>query len=296
LPYSILSTLELQPRDAASVYVEKPGRLVAVHVKPGQEVRRGDLLATLVNPELDLQIAQKIADRDNLETRLVHLERVRFTNRLAADTIPEVRNALESRRNELARLEMQRQQLNLVAPCDGTVLLPPTTTRIERPDAPLPTWDRTPLDPKNLNAFLDDKVLFCQIGDPEKLEAVLVIDQDDAPFVRKGLRTDVKLDELPYKTFEGKTAENPSQENLKVASRRLSNRSQGELATKTDPKTGIEAPMSTSYQTRVPIDDTAGELLVGLRGRARVHMDRDHWQTLGQRLWRLAIRTFNFKL
>ncbi len=54
LPHSVMATLEVQPRDAAQVWVDVPGggKLVAVYVKPGQRVTTGQPLALLENVEL----------------------------------------------------------------------------------------------------------------------------------------------------------------------------------------------------------------------------------------------------
>ena len=67
----------------------------------------------------------------------------------------------------------------------------------------------------------------------------------------------------------------------------------GDLASKTDPTTGIEHPQSTSYEARVPLDDKDGLLRLGMRGRGKIHVQ---WVSLGSRLWRFVIHTFNFKL
>lgn len=147
------------------------------------------------------------------------------------------------------------------------------------------------MDPKNLGCYLEESVLFCQVGDLEKMEAMLVIDQADIDFVREGQEVEIKLDELPHDVLHGRIAE-IAPDALKISPRRLSTKAGGELATKTDPA-GVERPMSTSYQARVYLDDPEGLLGLGLRGRAKIHAD---WQTVGRRLWRLATRTFNFKL
>lgn len=295
-PYSVLATLELQARDAQSIYVDVPGRMVEVYVRPGDRVEAGQMLAKLVNPDLDLKIAQAVHQRDALEAQRDSLRRRRYDNAVAAATLPETEEALRAKQKQLRELEEEYQNLILRAPVAGTVLSPPTMQRKDDPEGPLPAWEGTPLQPKNIDAWLEEGTLFCQIGDPARMEAILVLDQADVPFVRKGQWTEIKLDELPHETLEGYLAELPSQENLKAVSRRLSAKSAGELATKTDEKSGVEKPLSTSYQTRVPLDNPSDLLLLGLRGRAKVHMDFELWQTLGQRAWRLATQTFNFKL
>ena len=198
-----------------------------------------------------------------------------------------------------------RRRLRLTAPVAGTVLPPPwTAERPEDPEGGLSSWSGTPLEPENRGAHLDDTVLFCQIGDPKKLEAIVVVDQGDIQFVhgdardangetvpQSGSRVDIKLDELPGETLHGNISE-VSPSDLKVSSRRLSNKGGGTLATKTD-ASGAERPLSTSYQARVSIDDPDGLLRLGLRGQARIHSDGG--QTLWQRAW-LLTQAFSFKL
>ena len=43
--------------------------------------------------------------------------------------------------------------------------------------------------------------MFCQVGDPAKWEANIVVDQDDIEFVRIDQSVAIKLDELPFRTF-----------------------------------------------------------------------------------------------
>jgi putative peptide zinc metalloprotease protein len=158
----------------------------------------------------------------------------------------------------------------------------------------LPAWSGIPLDPRNVGAHLEEGTLVCKVGDPDQLEAVLVIDQADIGLVKTGQRVQVKFDQLPHDVFEG-TIEEISQQNLKVASRRLAGKAGGELATKTDPS-GVERPMNPSYQARVPLDDPEGLLRVGLRGQAKIYMHFEGWQTIAGRVWRYLTNTFHFRL
>ena len=156
----------------------------------------------------------------------------------------------------------------------------------------MPAWSGSPLEKENLGAFLQENVLFCQVGDPRKLEAVVVIDQADRNLVRADQRVDIKINELPHDTFTSKVAE-IAEEEMKNSPQRLSNKAGGELATKTDPHNGVERPVSTSYHARVPLDDDTGLVCLGLRGTARIQTD---WIPLGTRFWRFLSHTFNFKL
>jgi len=127
------------------------------------------------------------------------------------------------------------------------------------------------------------------------MEAILVIDQADIEFVQPGQLVRLKLDELPWRTLRG-TIEDVAKREVEAASPRLAGKAGGELATKTDPRTGVEKPISTVYQARVPLVNDENLLIPGLRGRAKIHVDRQHWLTIGQRVWRFVTRTFNFRL
>jgi putative peptide zinc metalloprotease protein len=318
LPYSVLATVEVQARDAESVYVDVPGMLKRVAIRPGDRLEKDDLLAELERPELKLVMSKLESSVRETETRLATLDRFRSGEPQAGAEAPALRASLAARKKELADRREEEKRLRILAPAAGTVLPPPWTPKQEDPEGTLPGWTGTPLEPRNLGAMLDDKVLLCQIGDPRRLEAILVIDQADIRFVRArqferdaegrlvrdengepvvvrpGQRVDLQLDVLPFDPISGEVLE-VSHANLKVASRRLSSKSGSDLATKTDPS-GAERPLSPSYQARVVLDDPEGVLRLGLRGRAKIYMDSDEWQTLGQRFWRLVVRTFNFKM
>lgn len=156
-------------------------------------------------------------------------------------------------------------------------------------DGELQKWSGNPLQKKNLGAHLTG-VLYCQVGDPHKWEAELVVDQDDVDFVHDNQTVSILLDEIPYRTFTSTITEIGPE--LKVTPRQLSSKSGGDLMSKSD-ETGQERPLNTSYRARAPIDDPDAKLVQGLRGTAKVYGD---WQPLGKRVWRYLIRTFNFKL
>lgn len=295
LPYHVMASLEVQARDPGTVYVDEPGQLDQLRVRPRQQVAEGDVLAELASVDLDIDIAKLEAELKQYDVELSALVRRSIQDPQARARIPEITKSLESAKKQLDEKLVDKKKLTLVAPVAGTVLPPPWTPRHDDPEGPLPSWSGTPLDRENAGAFLEEGVLFCQIGDPKHLEAILIVDQADIEFVRKGQQVKLKIDSRPHDTMRG-LIEEVSQSDMKIASRRMSTKSQGELATTTDPVTGIERPQSTSYQAKVPLDDPEGLLQIGLRGRAKVYMDRPHWQTLGQRVWRLITRTFNFRM
>ena len=77
LPHSVMATLEVQPRDAAQVWVDVPGggQLVAVYVKPGQQVHKNQPLALLKNLDLALEIEKLRGEQKHYAAQLDHLGR-----------------------------------------------------------------------------------------------------------------------------------------------------------------------------------------------------------------------------
>jgi putative peptide zinc metalloprotease protein len=146
-------------------------------------------------------------------------------------------------------------------------------------------------DEKNRGATLNAGDLFCQIGDPEDLEAVLIIDQGDVEFVKEGDSVQIKLDAYPDTTLESEIEEIAKIE-MEATPPGVTVAAGGDLATRTDP-TGRQRPLSTSYQARAPLDQPGDPMWIGMRGRAKVHTG---WQTLASRLWRYMAKTFYFQL
>jgi putative peptide zinc metalloprotease protein len=291
LPHRVWATLEIQARDAQGVYVDVPGTLEEIGVRPGDPVRPGQTLARLASVDVELAIAELAAQRDEQALQLENLRRQKFRDKASAAQAPQVEESLRATEEQLRRRRTDLARLALAAPAAGTVLAPPSVPRRPPADGRLAAWSGTPLEERNLGAYLPQGTLLCQIGDQARLQANLVIDQADIEFVREGQAVELKLDQLPHESLAGTIAE-IARLDLKIAPRRLSNKAGGDVATRTD-EAGQERLQSASYQAQVPLDNTQGLLRVGLTGQAKVHAG---WQTLGQRLARYLARTFHFKL
>jgi hypothetical protein len=260
-------------------------------VKPWQKVRAGDQLGLLVNPDLDLEIAELKAqlDEQKAEAETLSAELFHTRSETAARELPEIKRAIQSFEEQLAQKREDRGRLRLVARSDGTVLPPRNVQEEKSSRGKLQTWSGSLLDAENLGAYIGG-ALFCQIGDPRQWEASLVIDQDSIEFVHENQEVAIKLDGMPGRTFYS-TIEEIGPE-MEFASRQMSSSGGGDLMSKSD-GTGTERPINTSYQARAPIADPDGQLIEGLRGRAKVHAQ---WQPIGRRFWRYLMRTFNFTL
>jgi putative peptide zinc metalloprotease protein len=293
LPHREYCTLQIEPHDAASVRVVVPGRVEEIHVKPGQYVEAGTLLLRLSNPDLELTIAEIEGRLAVYRTQADGLTRQSFSDDTAALQLASVRENIAAADEALRQKQIDQSRLDILAPVAGVVMPPPEEPRKPvNADGQLPRWSGTPLEERNLGAYLDQSTQICMIGDPANMQADLVLDQSQVDFVATGQTVDIKLDHLPLDLLRGPIAI-IALEDMKVTPRNLSNKSGGELASKTD-EAGVERPWSPSYQVLVyPLEGPEDMLRTGLRGRAKIHA---RWQTAAQRTWRLLGETFHFRM
>jgi putative peptide zinc metalloprotease protein len=290
LPYHVTCQLEIRPREAASIYVATPGRLDQICVQAGEHVASGTVLAVTQNSDVAARLLE-IESRRTLNA--TEIKNLNFLSGAAAaearKQLPQLQESLRSLDEQLAEKRREQAFLTLRAPTAGTILPPPPNQPQTDDDAALPTWSGTPLDPQNLGAWLPTRTLFCQIGDPTKWEAILIIDQADMDFVQRQQTVSIKLDELPDQTFTG-TISDISNTDLKIAPQALSHKNGGALTTK-GTAAGSERPLNISYEARVPLDDPQQVLLPRLRGRAKIDAGS---MSLGDRLWRYISHAFSF--
>ena len=292
LPNRVFCTMELEARDPENIYVEVPGELAEVYVEPGQEVDGETLLASLTNVDLELAVVELIGRRDEYRAQLDSLRQQRHLDNDAALLMPEIEKMVETYDEQIAEKKRDIERLRLVSHSTGTVLPPAEAPRKQNTLGQLATWSGSPFEKRNLNCRLTESTLFCQIADPREFKAVLVIDQHDRNHVSVGQRVDLQFDTLRDTPYRDLKIEEISAVDVKVSPRHLSNKAGGELATKTD-ESGMEVPLSVSYHASVHLDDPDGLLRLGLKGRAKIHAGS---LTLGQQLWRIFSRTFNFEL
>jgi putative peptide zinc metalloprotease protein len=291
LPQRVWCPVELRPRGEETVYVSVPGTLAELRVRPNADVRKGDELARLVNVDLDLEIADLEGKERQYESRLKSLERERFSDPAAGLEIGTVEESLAGVREQLARKRQDRSELVLVAPRDGVVLPPPSVKRQDDRAGMLPAWSGHVLDESNLGAMLQEGTVLCLVGDPDRFEAVMVVDQTEVEFVTAGQPVDLKLDSFAWQTFRG-TVDQLAESHIEAGSERLSVKAGGQVPTETD-ASGREIPISTSYEALMTLDDPEAVFTPGMRGTARIQVGS---RTLGQWLLRLLWQTFNFRM
>jgi putative peptide zinc metalloprotease protein len=287
LPHYVRCSLYLEPRDAAAVYVESPGHLRGIDVQPGDWVRAGQPLVRLENTDLQLAVARLEGESRQFQARLASFRRRALEEPEAALEITETQEAIASLEEQLAKRRLEIERLRITAPVAGTVLAPPTRPGAHDSDDQLASWSGSPLQRRNLRAYLEEGVGICRIGDPRRMNAILAVDQADLEFVHVGQRVDLILEQQPGRRYRTQL-EHLSQLDMKVTPQSLSHKLGGSLQTRSDPRGG-ERPASPTYQAAAPLDGEQGWLFPGATGQARIHAGR---LTIASRVWRYVCETF----
>lgn len=299
LPYTVVVPLILELRPDSSQYVYIPefgGTLEAVYVKPGQEVKTGEKLAKVRNMQILSDVLDLQCQLEEANEQLAHQKKIISFREERTASLKAIETQIKSLEERYENRRRDFERLTLLAPIDGTVVSPPWKPYQEPIRGQLVSWWGTPLEEKNLGVTFESAqtgTVFCSVGDPKELEAVLVVNQSKISFVREKQKVELKFDEFPNETFkseigERKVIESSGMDSIPPA---LSTRGKGEVPTTT--KDGVEVPSSTSHRILVPLDNSDGRLVVGMTGSAKIHVDP---QSLFQRIVRLVSETFTFAL
>ncbi|HPP51956.1 MAG TPA: hemolysin D [Thermoguttaceae bacterium] len=305
LPHYVTCPVEIRPSGAASVYVEAPGRLVSIAVRPGQWVSAGQLLAELQNPDAEGDIARLESLREEYQLRVQTVRWQQHRDPEAGAQLRQLEEALRAVEDQLSKRREDLSRLKLVAPKAGMVFAPPNKeleqpgTDGETPLGRLPTWTGSPLEPKNLGAWLGPGTLFCQVGEPARMEAVLLVDQADVKLLQEGQPVNILLDAYPdwpirYRQTESGAA---GLEIAEVSRSKMTRTHWGLSFHEENPPDSRDWQKDQqrgrpTYQARVLLENTEGLLQPGMTGLAKVRTEN---LTLAGRLWRLVCQTFRLE-
>lgn len=283
LPANVNALAVLQPRDAVKVFVTSPGS-IAKTVAAGEQVKSGQSLAVLENAELTDERLVATSKLTRAQARVDTLQ-LRLNDEADAAAQLAVAQEIYNDLSEQARLrDKVFNRLTVSAPVDGIVLLPPPVPE-QSDDKELPTWAGSPLDAENRGCYLERGTLLCLIGDPQKFEAVVLIDEMDLPYVKRGQAVRLQVKYAPVQILTGEVTET-AEINVESAPPELV--SQQDIAVR-DSKSPDSHPIRTLYQARVRIDNPQIPLLAGSRATAHIQIAP---QTIVEKLLRWVQQTF----
>lgn len=286
-PCRVAAPAVLQPSHAKRVYVATPGAVVQT-IDAGQTVAPHDILAVLENVNLQNERLAIGGDKSRAEARVRTLE-LRLNEEAGAAAQLLVAQEILADLVEQARLrDEETNALTIKAVSTGTVIAPPVVSPPADNQRELASWSGTPLDPDNRGCYVERGTLLCLIGDPQKCEAVILVDETDVPYVRVGQSARIRLEHALSKILTGQVVE-IAEVNVESAPPELV--SQHEIAVQAD-SAGAARPIRSLYQVRVAIEASDVPLLIGARASARIQVEP---QTIAQRVMRWLSRTLTIE-
>ena len=292
VPHFVWANFVVQPNEAQKVYVQYPGVLQQLHVQEGDQVSKGQQLATLANPELEIDVLNLETELAKLNADLRAYQAVDVDPTRAAQLIQESGVAIAGVERKIKIRREQLHSLTLIADRDGIVMPPPNVPQMPEMDRmQLASWSGTPLQSENESATLPRETLFCYVGQPAEMQAILVFEQSDAKFLSEGQETTLQLNAFRGKSLTGKV-DRVSQEELTSLPRELSKTNGGDLAATPLPD-GTEQPLLKSFEASVRLIEVDHvKLLPGMHGIAKVRVGSS---SIGSRVWRQLQTMLKFR-
>jgi putative peptide zinc metalloprotease protein len=274
-PLRVQGTLVLKAADPEVIYPEVEGQVTRIYLRDGDFVKKDQPIASMINlPKQRERLALTEQIAINRAKAEMYLGSLNTGDRGLLRQYEANASALEP---AVSKITEQIGKLTLYAHRDGYVLgLPhPETTG---------QWLKPGGKP------------FCEVGDPRKLEAHIILDQSDVDFVKLDQASRPKAwikiygdSERTIKSY----VDQVSMKNRDEVSPEQSNQAGGEIATKPDQKTGTLRPLTPIYEVIIPVDNPDLRLHVGSRGFAKIDAGSC---TLGWWLWRAIAKTFHFTI
>jgi putative peptide zinc metalloprotease protein len=291
LPNTVKAPFTIRPADALAVYVAVPGTLESA-LPPGTSVTQGQVLGRLRNLSLRRERERRAARAEELQLELENLKSQRQSDSRTSHKIPATVDELQSAQEQLARVDRELAKLTITSPGNGLVIAPPNlpdrsgvTTQFD--DVETPQWSGTPLTPSNLGAALQPRTLFCYVGEPEQVEASLVVDQSQVEFASVGQSVELQLQSAPGRLLYGKVTEISRAETKNMPREILI---AGLAPLPASPESGSENQQRIAYQIRVRIDAPQSDISLYSPGTARIDCG---WKPVFDQLWRSFRQTFS---
>jgi putative peptide zinc metalloprotease protein len=267
--YYVRAPLVLLPTDAVRVYATTDGTLQSA-IAAGQRVAAHDTIATLSNAEVALELTRLNGEHALAQRKLKNLEKLRGQDQEANPKIPAARAALADLSAQLADRRRDAERLTLTAPTAGIIIPAPNTPPHDTRGEKLPTWSGNLLDNQNRGARVEPGTLVCLVGDPNRLSAVLLVDDTDVARLEPGQQVRLVLDQVPGEILTGRVRD-VARHDAERASSTMNARA--DLASLF---TGLMPPgrADTHYQVRVQLDEADQALAIGGRGEAKIAAER----------------------
>ena len=291
LPRAEYAYLVTRPVNYRTAYAESAGVLKQVCVKPGEQVAKGDLLATLENHDLRKSVIELTSQQAQFQSTIEIYES--FPEDASVSPL-EFQQAVADLRKVESQLDERRQQLDNLqvrASCDGTVTPPITFGVLNVLQSGEQQTDVDCFESEALNRTLVDQTPICAVVESEKFEALAFVDQRSMTQLEIGQTVELLLDEYATKVLSGTLVEIKSSSS-KVVPDGLLRQAGGYIEAGTGGAEG--SPRIPHFQLAIQLDEVPDDLPLqtGMRGQAKIAVRP---ASIFQRFREMILRATSFR-
>jgi len=173
---------EARPYQSSILYAKTGGYLDKIYVDKGDKVRQGQLLATIVSPEIDQEYQAAIADLENKRRILDRDQKLLQKDYISTEDKEQTETSVKVAEARVRSLKEQQQYKNITAPFPGTV-----TARFADPGSLV----------QNATNSQTSALPVVTVSQLDKIRIYVYIEQKDAAYVRSGYPVQITLAERP---------------------------------------------------------------------------------------------------
>jgi putative peptide zinc metalloprotease protein len=284
LPAYVYCPVLIEPFDAQHIYAYQPGRLQEA-VAENSGIETGDLIFRLENESLDFELEELAGRLAQQEIRVQNLEARSSTSREVENELPLARQLLRDLQQQHRQMSDRKSQLHGYSPIDGVVFPPPATHTPPGSDLELESYSGTPFDPVNAGCWIEAGTHLCTIGDPGKMQATLLANEQQLKLIRRGQHVSVLPASASMGIIEGRV-EAIGKTRREMAPEQFLPDDRIVVVPRAD---GTKALVDPLWEIRVRWPGSPQFLEPGLRGTARIRVDS---MTLLTRFLRWVYATF----
>jgi putative peptide zinc metalloprotease protein len=249
LPSWVSVNGRLVPRSESPIYVSSEGRLDQLLAKPGDQIKSGQPIAVLSNPETSLQC---LAAKGRYEAQLAKLDATRaqaISNSESASQLPSMQATLDEFEKQFRRRQARLDSLTVSAPADGRLIAGPKLNPAPRDanDLNLVNWTGSPTDPHNANCWLQSGTELMSLQTDPNHDAEILLDQVLVRRFDVGSAVKLIASDDPQRILRGRVT-NVSRTDYDPKM---------DAARRDDPRAGEQlTPPGTLYLVRIELDDS----------------------------------------
>jgi putative peptide zinc metalloprotease protein len=281
-----VALVQLRPGAAEKVFLATPGTLERLHVRDGQRVEKGDVLAEFRSLKVENQLEQARSEHDIRVVEVQSLVAESLRAATAAErakieaALAEARAERDRTAREIEVYEQVTRALVLRAPRAGLVMGAPRIDQVGK------LWEK------------EDTTAFCTIGDPARPEALMPVSPAEYRLLKEELAggrdvpVTIRVEGGDLRVWKGRLARLPEAEAHDVPFQ-LTLKGGGPLAVRPGTAPHTFVPQGQQYLLGVDFLESDDAVCPGTMAQVMVHC---RWRTCGWWLWRKIAATFDVEL